>query len=83
MTRGGRHFKPPYLEEDYPGSDPPPTKETDKTKVTKEVEEDKILTQLKIKEDKKNIKQINKEHKNLHGLTIYLHPWVVIGGKFH
>jgi hypothetical protein len=47
LTRGGRHFKPSYLEEDYLGRDPPPVREADKTKVSKEIEKDKVLAQLK------------------------------------
>ena len=47
LTRWGRHFKLAYLEEDYPGRDPPPIREADKAKTTKEIEEDKVLTQLK------------------------------------
>ena len=38
LTRGDKNFKPHYLEEDYPGRDPPPTREADKTKAPKEVE---------------------------------------------
>jgi hypothetical protein len=47
LTRGGRHFKPAYLEEDYPGQDPPPTREADKAKAPKETKEDRVLAQLK------------------------------------
>ena len=47
LTRGGRHFKPSYLEEDYSRRDPPPVREADKTKVSKEIEKDKVLAQLK------------------------------------
>ena len=47
LTRGGRHFKPAYLEEDYPGRDPLSVRETDKAKALKETEEDQVLTQLK------------------------------------
>jgi hypothetical protein len=43
LTRGGRHFKPAYLEEDYPRRDPPSTKEADKIKAPKETEEDRVL----------------------------------------
>lgn len=47
MIRGGRHFKPPYVEEDYIRRDPPPAIKADKAKIPKEVEEDKVLAQLK------------------------------------
>ena len=47
LTRGGRHFKPAYLEEDYLGRDPPSAREADKTKAPKETKEDRVLTQLK------------------------------------
>ena len=47
LTRGGRHFKQAYLGEDYPGRDPPPTREADKAKAPKETEEDRVLGQLK------------------------------------
>jgi hypothetical protein len=47
LTRGGRHFKPAYLEEDYPEQDPPPTREADKAKAPKETKEDRVLAQLK------------------------------------
>jgi hypothetical protein len=43
LTRGGRHFKPAYLEEDYPRRDPPPAREVDKAKAPKEVEKDRVL----------------------------------------
>jgi hypothetical protein len=38
LTRGGRHFKPAYLEEDYPGRDPPFIREVDKAKAPKKTE---------------------------------------------
>jgi hypothetical protein len=47
LTRRGRHFKPTYLEEDYPRRDPPPTWEADKAKALKETEENQALAQLK------------------------------------
>uniref|UniRef100_A0A2N9IKX1 Uncharacterized protein n=1 Tax=Fagus sylvatica TaxID=28930 RepID=A0A2N9IKX1_FAGSY len=47
LMRGGGHFKPTYLEEDYPGRDPPPAREADKAKAPKESEKDKVLAQLK------------------------------------
>ena len=45
LTRGGRHFKPTYLEENYPGRDPLPAREANKAeankaKAPKETEED-------------------------------------------
>jgi hypothetical protein len=47
VTRGGKPFKPAYPEEDYPGRDPPPAREADKTKGPKETKEDRVLAQLK------------------------------------
>ena len=47
LTRGGRHFKPTYLEDYYPGRDPPPTREANKAKASKETKEDQVLAQLK------------------------------------
>ena len=44
---GGRHFKPAYLEEDYPGRDPPHAREANKAKAPKEIKEDRVLAQLK------------------------------------
>ena len=40
LMKGGRHFKLAYLEEDYPGRYPPPTREADKAKASKETEKD-------------------------------------------
>ena len=47
LTRGGGHCKPTYLEEDYPGRDPPLAREADKAKAPKESKKDKVLAQLK------------------------------------
>ena len=47
LTKGGRHFMPTYLEEDYLGRDPPPTREADKDKAPKNIEEDEVLAQFK------------------------------------
>jgi hypothetical protein len=47
LTEGGRNFKPAYLEEDYPGRDPPYAREANKAKAPKETEEDRVLAQLK------------------------------------
>ena len=48
MTRGGRHFKPPHLETDYPGRETEVTKEVEKGKeIVKDIGEDRVLAQLR------------------------------------
>uniref|UniRef100_A0A2N9G339 Integrase catalytic domain-containing protein n=1 Tax=Fagus sylvatica TaxID=28930 RepID=A0A2N9G339_FAGSY len=59
LTRGGRNFKPAYLEEDYPGRDPPPAREADKAKAPKETEEDRHRDAI--------LKALGREKKIPHG----------------